>query len=276
MEYDGDAMISSAEDMADYAAFSQIKGDLRIESSDIAALRLPELSKVSGNVIITFNELLSDLTDFDAITEIGGKLIIENNDSLPAAAIDKLLEQLKKGNGVKGEVKTSSAEPSGEGGGAHGGDAIINDESDLIIYREFTSIAGKLVVDGLHIRSLNLPKLISVEGDVCITGTSLKSMDGLETLENIGGELVVMDNDLLQDLALSKLKLIGGACYIRNNGELENLNGLKELALVGGDLEISFHSYLPQQRADDFCKQVKSKQGIKGSIEMTGNTGIIL
>ena len=81
MEYDGDAAIGTSDDLADYAPFTSINGSLLVESSDCDNINLPSLEKITGDLIITFNEFLTELSGLDKLKEIGGRLTIKDNDS---------------------------------------------------------------------------------------------------------------------------------------------------------------------------------------------------
>ena len=78
------------------------------------------------------------------------------------------------------------------------------------------------------------------------------------------------------DVDIKALLSVGSDLIIQDNGELENLDGLKNLRNISGNLEIAFNPYLPQIKADEFNATLKKNGGIKGETTMTGNTGIVL
>ena len=276
MEYDGDAIIGTSDDLADYAPFISINGNLLVESSDCDNIHLPALEKISGDLIITFNEFLTDLGGLEKLKEVGGRLTIKDNDSLSEEAATALRSQVEGADGIKGAVEISGNKAEEVVDQDLEGDIVISQDGDDHIYKHIKTLKGKLVLEGLTLHHAAFPELTNIEGDLVICDTGLKTLDGLENLQDVSGEVSIMSNTYLMDVDITALLSVGSDLIIQDNGELENLDGLKNLRSIGGNLEIAFNPYLPQIKADEFNVVLKKNGGLKGETTMTGNTGIVL
>jgi hypothetical protein len=108
-------------------------------------------------------------------------------------------------------------------GGVMEGDYEIHNTADLLDLSGYAEITGNLVIDS----------------------TSLSSIDGLECLIRVGGDLIISDNDSLDDITgLASLARVDGDLTISGNAALENTDGLGELVYVAGSL--TFHD-LPME-----------------------------
>ncbi len=106
-------------------------------------------------------------------------------------------------------------------------------------YPGCTNIEGDVEIVGSDIIQLDgLGVLVSIGGSLNIgnytTGnTSLENLTGLNNLENIGGDLLIYNNESLNDItALNSLTTLGGSLYIFSNNSLPNLNGLNNLTTI--------------------------------------------
>lgn len=71
-------------------------------------------------------------------------------------------------------------------------------------------------------------------GRLSLSRTSFRTLDGLEDLEGIWEELILLDNEELTDLtALSGLSRVEGKLKIRGNDRLGGLQGLQNIRSVG-------------------------------------------
>lgn len=117
-----------------------------------------------------------------------------------------------------------------------------------INYPNCDEIEGNVTIgDWLQsdIKTLNgLNVLKSLGGDLIILGNdSLTSLIGLGNVISVGGDLTVWDNDSLNSLAgLDNLASIEGNCKIGGNNDLDSLLSLEGLTFIGGDLEIGFQT----------------------------------
>ena len=84
-----------------------------------------------------------------------------------------------------------------------------------------------------------------VTGRVEIIGADISNLEGLNSLESIGLDLIIEDCPTLTDLsALSNLKSIGEDLFLQRNHALTSLAGLENLTTVGEYLTIMRHNSL--------------------------------
>ena len=92
---------------------------------------------------------------------------------------------------------------------------------------------------------INYPGCTEIEGDMTINGSDITNLNGLITLNSIGGNLVIGTdgwnaNPVLEYLTgLDNLVSTGGDLTINSNSILKNLSGLDNLTAVNGNLSIS-------------------------------------
>jgi hypothetical protein len=97
-----------------------------------------------------------------------------------------------------------------------------------------------------NLKTLSLPSLEQVGGDLwfgddenCQGNNRITSLDGLSTLQAVGGSLVVAGNISLEDISgLSNLKTIGQDLIVRYNMRLTDLSPLSQIEQVPGNLVV--------------------------------------
>ena len=139
------------------------------------------------------------------------------------------------------EIKESRLEHSPSNGGV-----FIRNANDVTALEGLTSISGNLTINNLSFDISEVHSDITdVGGDVIIEDNdALTSLSLLENLQSIGGDLTIKFNLGPMSLSgLEDLQSIGGDLTIRNNPELTSLSGLEGLQSIGG---VSIHS-LPGQ-----------------------------
>lgn len=184
---------------------------------------LRNLIKINGDLNITHNPLLTDLSGFNKIKSTG-YLWIANNSSL--AAIDAF-NQLETtawfyigGNNALQSIG--------------GFDALIKTNNFTITnHPELTSITSPL-------------RLNQVAGAMQITNNAkLDQISIFEDLTRVNIMFSIQNNPSLTDLnAFNKLTLIGGGAFIKDNSSLVNMDGLSLLTRVDGDLLIENNARL--------------------------------
>lgn len=66
----------------------------------------------------------------------------------------------------------------------------------------------------------------------------LKDLVGLGSLGSVAGDLVLTNTDLLTVNGLDNLQVVGGNLVVQNNRQLRHLLGLRNLVKVGGNITI--------------------------------------
>jgi hypothetical protein len=121
------------------------------------------------------------------------------------------------------------------------GTYIIKDETDLHLLEGYSSITGNLYIFIDEPTSLEgLESITTVGGDLYIENIrALTDISGLRNLTSVGGDFVIRDNDDLKNLSgLENLASVGGDLKIYNNVALTSLSVLENLTSIGGELFI--------------------------------------
>jgi hypothetical protein len=122
------------------------------------------------------------------------------------------------------------------------GTYIIEDDTDLHLLMGYSSITGNLNISIDETTSLEgLESLTTIGGDLIIGSIrALTDLSGLRNLSSVGGDLVIGDNDDLTNLSgLENLTSVGGDLKIDNNQALTSLSALENITSVGGDMYIT-------------------------------------
>ncbi len=101
-------------------------------------------------------------------------------------------------------------------------------------------VGGLGITDNVLLDDLSsLPPLKEIKGNVHIGGNGLQSLEGLDSLATIGGDLLLLYENNLADLhGLENLTTIGNDFWLLRNGALNNLSGLEQLRSIGAELDI--------------------------------------
>ncbi len=151
---------------------------------------------------------------------------------------------------------------TGTGGGDAGdpcGDPVIVTAQDLQQVAGCASISGDLTVaeNASEITSLNgLESITSIEGNLTLFGPSLTDIDGLGNLVSVGGSLAIQSPTLTEVNGLQNLQSVGGDLFIMGCLELADLAGLGKLTSVGGQLTIRTVPRLPTCEARDLVQRL--------------------
>ncbi|HEY9160074.1 MAG TPA: hypothetical protein VIS94_03185 [Desulfomonilia bacterium] len=147
------------------------------------------------------------------------------------------------------------------------GNYYIEESRDVELLKDYTAIAGSLVVRG-KVKSLEgLDSLTSIGRSLCINGgykkTLMTSLSGLRNITSIGGDLYIENNEALKSLSgLQNIKSIGRDLEILGDNSLTDLSGLDGLTSVGRDLNIQDNAAL------------SSLSGLQGIASVSGNLRI--
>lgn len=137
------------------------------------------------------------------------------------------------------------------------GDLLISGVKDLTPLKKLTEIKGDLIISfehydnphyNLDLKSLDgLNNLKTIGGDLSIKNTSLSNLKGLDNLSNIKGEIEINRNERLKTLiGLEQLKSVNGVSISWNKSltslrGLDNLTWLNDLYISSNDLLISLN-----------------------------------
>ena len=149
------------------------------------------------------------------------------------------------------------------------GDLIVDSEpSELSCV---CGVAGDLVVRDTDLSSIDgLDGLVGVAGDVIIDANpNLTGLEGLSALTSVRGDLVVSDNDDLASLVgLGGVRSVDGSVEVQHNAILTGLMGLSSLGSIGEDMHVSGNPSMEQ--ADG----LESLLVIGGDLEVSDNASM--
>jgi len=265
---EGDVEIKYNSNLDDltFSQLTTIGGDLIIlNSSDLINLAgLENLVSVGGNLIIQNNNDLVNLVGLENLSSIGGDFIVkDNNDFIVPLATNNLTN-------IGGDLllqSSSTEQMSGlENLNFVGGDFFIgaNAVSGLIDFKGFENldtiigtitmdafwhlesfqgfdnlkyIGGDLDFHGLNIDSLFLsdfPSLMEVGGDFNFKSSSFRSIKGFNTLEKIGGKLILNGLNNIRELSgFESLSVVDSAIIIEDCSHVRTIPGFNSLVHVG-------------------------------------------
>jgi hypothetical protein len=146
------------------------------------------------------------------------------------------------------------------------GSYVIEDDADLHLLEGYTSITGDLYIYIDETTSLEgLESIATIGGNLYIMNiNSLKNLSGLDNLTSVGGNMIISGNDDLTDLSgLESLTSVGGDSKIGNNDSLTSL-GMAGLQKIGGNFIIFSNPLLCNSLAEGLRDQVLAREGIGG------------
>jgi hypothetical protein len=280
---------ASTEALADYA---EITGSLMIDP-DVEQIEGPAcLERIDGDLTMQGNGIITELSGFESLREVGGHVALSHNESLvtldvagaPLVSIGGCI--LIIDNGSMTEVNLP---PSLE---TVGGDVYFFSNplvQSLVLPDAISAIGGDLLIQGnlsLTAVSFSSPSW-EVVGDLSIDAMTLDSLDLGNGLTSVGGSLIlsaVADtmNLVLPDslTSVGANIQIGGASSIHLPAGLETIGG--SLLLGGNSLqEIDFPTSLATIGADlslymvNGCSQIMlpvSLAEIGGNFQLINNS----
>jgi len=247
-----------------YPGCTEIDGDVRIQGDDIKNLYgLNVLTSIGGDLIIRDNDSLVSLSGLEGVLSISSDFsILGSNALINLSGLDNLTSiggNLKIGDYFFPSGNQSLTSLVGLNNLVSVGgnltiqynpallnlnglenieeityNLIISDNlslNSLIGIGDIDSIGGLTIFSNPFLIDLNdLESLIYINEDIMINSSSLSSLEGLNNIEYIGGNLDIIYNDLLQDItALSKVTSVGGNLYVISNSALNSLSGLQNI-----------------------------------------------
>ncbi|GAP42979.1 protein containing Por secretion system C-terminal sorting domain [Lentimicrobium saccharophilum] len=231
---------------------------------------------IDGYLVIAGNDALSNLTGLESMTSVGGDLIICGNNALVS------LSGLEGLTSIGGSLYIGSSSCGNQSlVSLTGLEGLSNIGGDLVILQNYvltsltgleglTSIVGSLVIGNYFgsnpsLSSLEgLDNVISVGGDLFIGyNYALTSLSGLDNLITIGGLLSISANDALTSLsALENLTSVGWTLSIYVNDALTSLTGLENIADSSiNDLIISDNFSLSSCAVQSICDYLAAPNG---------------
>lgn len=129
------------------------------------------------------------------------------------------------------------------------------------VYQNFLAPYSTFTPPDLHFE-----ELAQVDGDISFYQNKIKSI-GCSNLDTIRGSFEVYQNDSLANLYLDSLNTVIGDVTISGT-DLSDLNTFQKLLQVGGDLQITFNSFLTD--CSGICPLLNT-DGVDGNISIAHN-----
>ncbi len=271
----GDVTFSaSAVDTTELAKLRAIGGDLDVSgTSALQAVRLPALVSVGGTVTVDGNTALVDLY-VDELETVGGPISVTDNPALEGIGLGKVTaipagDLTVTGNDaalylevyrlatVDGDILVAdNAEMFNlvgtDGLATVGGDVRISDLPALTQLSNFEyieDVGGDIELTGLGLAGtpfqlLGWATITAHTGSIRIVGNpGIDEIKAFPNLVDLGGELIVADNGVLEEMddGFLALEIVGSeedpavsSVVIARNAKLTTYSGLYGLEIVGG------------------------------------------
>jgi len=305
---EGDITLKTQEEVdsfvVNYPDCSEIKGDLIFgndKESNVSIKNLSafqKLTSVRGNLTITRNDSLTNLTGLDNIGSLGGLLINGNTSLINLLGLNNLysidgdlkiidndqlvkLEGLESLRTLNGELRITSNDQLSNLKGLKSlsflrRSFLIFDNSTLTSFSGLESLSSIgyncYINQNSALTNLKgLENIISVGGSFGITDNPvLASLDGFENLKSVDGNFYINKNSALTSLkGLKNLCTIGKIFNIIGNPHLENLFGLEKLSSIGEHFAIINNTSLLSLSGLEILSEVRGPLSIYGNVALT-------
>ena len=193
---------------------------------------LDNVTSIGFNLDIYSNDALTSLTGLDNLTTIGRDLLISYNGSLSTCEAQWLCEYLSNPSGSVNIYNNAT--------GCNNPPEIANLCGITLPCLPYGNYYFFSQADIDNFQS-NYPGCFHLEGGVIISGDSITTLNRLNVVTSIGGNLNIHYNETLTILTgLDNVTSIGGDLSIHDNDALTSLTGLDNVTFLGGSLEIGF------------------------------------
>jgi hypothetical protein len=219
-ELEGGISITGNGSLSDIDALAfvrTIEGNLFI-GADVAQDHLKafnQVEQISGSLIIGFHPSLTDLDWLASIKSLGG-LVLTNNETLQSIdALQHLVElrgnlELTSNTNLLNLAALSRVESIG---------SLIISNSALVSLDDLASLRaiGTIeLTDNLYLKDISaLHKIQYLDALKIVRNAQLESLNGLDAVETVNGDLFIADNPVLAGLhVFAKLRRVGGFMII--------------------------------------------------------------
>ncbi|KAI8877029.1 hypothetical protein K501DRAFT_199109 [Backusella circina FSU 941] len=226
-----DLQVFSAPDL------QSVHGDIHIEQNTaLSVLDLPRLTDANAVSLIVVPSL--DRIDFPAGLSHINSLRIEDSKAevitgLTATALNSLI--LTNNNFMTRFEMPSVTK-------INGNLLVVGNNAQMVFDAKVLSELSS--ASFFNLGGLSMPSLYTITSDISFHQNHLSSIT-LESLNAIGGQVIIAQNELLKTLNFPTLTSIQGALSIGNNSALETIEGFPQLTEIGGliDFAGSFNDY---------------------------------
>ena len=237
----GDLQVYSNQALSDFYGLDSLVsiGDgLGIWGNDdlISLEALDKLLFVENYLEIVNNDKLTSLSGLENITGIEGKLRISHNDLLCDCEVQSICDYLSNPKGaVEIYYNAQGCNNPSEIADSCGFQLSCLPYGNYYFYTQ----------EDIENFSSNYPGCVELEGLVWISEEYITSLEGLNDIISINGDLKVYSTENLTSLeGLENLQSVTGTFSIAHNDRLASTNGLNNLYHVGGKLDLYWNDSL--------------------------------
>ncbi|WP_394830733.1 hypothetical protein LVJ94_29920 [Pendulispora rubella] len=222
---------------------------------------------------------LQRLTGLRNLRQAGGLHIIQNKDLESLRDLESFRENTRSGyDGIHIDGNLALTEIGGLDRLVDAGGRI-----DIVDNPKLTRLHGLHGIRAADVLNVwgnpaltqldGLDSLEHIAGFVRVEGNALSSVDELEKLTRIDGELKIDSEPSLLHLdGFHALQAIGGELHINNNRALARLDALKGLLSLGGNLEVTNNATLPPCQPERLVTELRAR-GYQGQVTLRDNGG---
>jgi hypothetical protein len=154
----------------------------------------------------------------------------------------------------------------------------------LTILLTINAISQSCLPEGIYIRNqedidnfqINYPNCTDVEGfvDISDSHNTIENLNGLSSIETIGGYLRISSIDVINFSGLDNLQTVGGYLSITSNDYITDLTGLDNLTTIDGNLDIKWNDSLSNCRGLEYLTSLGGNLIIDYNNSLTTLAGI--
>ncbi|MEM9329362.1 MAG: T9SS type A sorting domain-containing protein [Bacteroidota bacterium] len=220
---------------------------LVVEGPDITNLfGLCKLKAINISLIIQNNPQLHTLEGLDNLRRVGWEVIICNNSSLTSleglTSLESVPTRGRFGYRDSGKLTICDNPVLRDLRGldslryAHGLEILNNDNLQTLHGLDALQKIGTGKIPSSAFYRRHLGSLWDLTGVNVSGNPSLISMEGLQSVDSIGGSILIAENPNLHSLEGLEIQSLGGGLSLVNNDELVDISALHTLRVVGGTI----------------------------------------
>lgn len=235
--------------------------------SDFSGLN--QLQTIGGDFTLQYNYFLESLSDLENLTTIGGDLMITGNSILTSCGQPALCTYLSNPAGVV---------------------SIYNNASGCDSPEEISTACGVelpcLPFGNYYFRTQQQmdyfavyhPDCTEINGDISIAGGNISSLSALSGITSVSGNLNIGNGDfgnpLLTSLnGLDQLAFVGGNLDLGYNFTLTDVSALGQLNYIGGDLKVMVDTALASLTGFNNLDSIGGSMHVYGCYNMMNFSG---
>jgi len=264
---------TSVTDLRGLTNLRSCTGDLLISGNeklrDISALK--DMVLAGPNVTILDNESLESLRGLEGVQRIDQRLFLSGNAKIiDLAGLDNL-EEVQQEILIQDNASLLSLQGMGKIAGASGQLIVFGNEKlkEISALNQLRSVSSILLNNCPELSDISgIKNIEEIAGNVILLNIGVENLTDLPTLQSVKGQFSVERNSKLTSLqGLESLVEVGGFS-LEGNPLLEDVDPLNALKTIGGDLRVTTHERLQNLAG------LSSLEAINGYLFIYQNTAL--